>query len=268
MTQSSVSVVIPMYNASATIKEALTSVRNQTYGYFEVIVVNDGSTDAGADIVERFKAENTDQKVIIQMINKENGGVSSARNAGLKAASGQYIAFLDADDSWLPEKTERQLKILEANQEYSFIGNILTPLPIKRFFFKKFGTLTQIRLLDLVFKNYFQPSTVLMKREVYEKTGLFEETQRYAEEGNYFMRVARNFGCVLLNEKLIVYGDEKSGFGESGLSANLVEMERGELRNLKFAYEERYINVFVYNVARLFSFVKYLRRILVTKMRM
>jgi glycosyltransferase involved in cell wall biosynthesis len=267
MTQPLISVVIPMYNAAATIERALVSVRDQTRGSFEVIVVNDGSGDGGAAIVERFKAANTDPKLTIHLINKANGGVSSARNAGLKVARGEYIALLDADDSWLPQKTDRQLKAFEINAGYSFIGNIITPVPIKRFFFKKFGIFTEIRLIDLIFKNYFQPSTVMMKREVYEKIGLFEETQRYAEEGNYFMRVANSFRCLLLNEKLILYGDEKKGFGESGLSGNLKEMEKGELRNLRFAYDQRYINAFVYNVARLYSLVKYVRRIVVTKMR-
>ena len=88
------SVIIPVYNKSQTIAESIDSVLNQTDNDFELIIVNDGSTDDLGKVLERFTE--------IIVINQENGGVSRARNAGIKAASGEYVCFLDADDLWFP----------------------------------------------------------------------------------------------------------------------------------------------------------------------
>ena len=106
-----------------------------------------------------------------------------------------------------------------------------------------------------------------MKREIVDKVGYFDENQKYAEEGNYFFRVSKDFKCFFLNQELIVFGDGKSGFGESGLSANLKEMEKGELKNLKFAYENKWIGFGLYFVTVCFSLLKYLRRIVIVKLR-
>jgi glycosyltransferase involved in cell wall biosynthesis len=255
-----VSIVIPVYNAASTIIRALDSIKNQTYNDFEIIIVNDGSTDDSIDVIEKYRIGNPQFKMTI--ISKQNGGVSSARNEGLKIAKGEYLAFLDADDEWLPYKLERQLQILMNSPSVDFLAAMIIE-PDSRYKNK----IKIINLKDLIFKNYFQPSTVIMKKEVYQNVGGFNESQRFAEEGNYFMRVASKFKCALLCEKLIVYGDGKKGFGERGLSANLREMEKGELMNLKFAYDNEFVNWPVFMIARSYSLLKYLRRILIVKMR-
>ena len=105
-----VSVVIPSYNASATLDETLRSVRSQTHRALEIIVVNDGSTDDTAEIAKRHAA--VDPR--IQIVAQDNGGVAAARNTGWRRARSDLIAFLDADDLWAPTKVERQLQALEA----------------------------------------------------------------------------------------------------------------------------------------------------------
>lgn len=255
-----VSIIIPLYNGAQTIKRTLDSIKSQTYKQFEIIIVNDGSTDDGPRIVENYKKEN--DHLDITLVNKENNGVSSARNAGMKVSKGDFIAFLDSDDMWLPMKLERQLNVLQKDDSIDFLASILFD-PKK----EMSGQLREISLKNLVFKNHFQPSTVLIKRKVYETVGLFNEFQRFAEEGNYFMRVASQFRCFLLYERLIVYGDGKSGFGESGLSANLLEMERGELMNLRFAYACNFINWYIFAVASIYSLMKYVRRVVIVKLR-
>lgn len=250
-----------MYNAESSIQRCVSSVVNQTYkGSVEIIIVNDGSTDNGKELIKDYKIKN--EHINIILINKKNGGVSSARNEGMKVASGDFIAFLDSDDEWLPSKLQRQMEILEKDNSIDFLAGIIFEAPEQLS-----GRLKVIVLKNLIFKNYFQPSTVIMKKQVYSTIREFNESQRYAEEGNYFMRIAHQFKCVLLYEKLIVYGDGKSGFGESGLSANLLEMEKGELLNLKFAYTNSYINGSVYILAKSYSLLKYVRRILIVKMR-
>jgi glycosyltransferase involved in cell wall biosynthesis len=104
-----VSAVVPAYNASRTVVEAVNSILTQTVGDLEVIVVDDGSRDDTADVVRSID----DPRV--SLITKQNEGASSARNAGIRAARGRYVAFLDADDQWLPSKLERQLDVLESD---------------------------------------------------------------------------------------------------------------------------------------------------------
>ena len=256
-----VSVIIPMYNAENTIATCINSVLNQTYkGEIEIIIINDGSKDNSKLIVEELINNNL-KNINIKLINKNNGGVSTARNAGLALAKGKYIALLDSDDEWLSEKLEKQLKVFSDDRGISFIGGLIyKPTIIKQ-------EIIEITVSKLIFKNYFQPSTVMFKKEVVDKVGFFDESQKYAEEGNYFMRIANLFNCVLLNEQLVNYGQGKVGFGVSGLSANLKEMEKGELRNLKFAYLQNYISFFTYFIAINFSILKYIRRILIVKFR-
>lgn len=250
-----------MYNAESTIETCIVSVLNQTYkGKIEIIVVNDGSKDNSQRIVEEI-IKNNSSVIDIQLINKENGGVSSARNKGLALVKGDYIALLDSDDEWLIDKSEKQMDVFSKNPEIGFVGGLITKAS------KEEPKIIFISLSKLIFKNYFQPSTVMFKREVINKVGFFDETQKYAEEGNYFMRVAKNYTCVLLNEQLILYGQGKVGFGVSGLSANLKEMEKGELRNLSFAYQQNFISLFTYLIAVFYSILKYFRRILIVKFR-
>ena len=103
-----VSVVAPAFERREVLPRALDSVVAQTYGDWELIVVDDGSTDGTAEMV---KQDYPDVHLVVQ----ENHGVSAARNAGIAQARGEWIAFLDSDDAWLPEKLERQMKALEAH---------------------------------------------------------------------------------------------------------------------------------------------------------
>lgn len=106
-----VSVVIPAYNAARFVTAAIDSVLAQTVQDFEILVVDDGSTDSTREVLARYDSPK------VQYLYKPNGGVSSARNFGIEKARGKYIAFLDADDLWMPEKLEKQVTLLESNEE-------------------------------------------------------------------------------------------------------------------------------------------------------
>ena len=109
-----VSVIIPTYNRAHYVVEAVESVLAQTHKNIEIIVVDDGSTDGAEEILDPYKDR-------IRYFYQENQGVSAARNLGIRNANGQYLAFLDSDDLWLPDKTELQLNFLKENDNYGFV---------------------------------------------------------------------------------------------------------------------------------------------------
>ncbi len=257
-----ISVIIPMYNAENVICNALDSVKNQTFPpeRFEIIVVNDGSTDKSREVVETYIQTNPDFN--IQLINQENGGVSEARNTGLKRAKGDYIALLDADDEWYPQKTERQMNVLEnENFEVDFLGcrrknhEILYPYNIDE------NNLTFISFRKLMFRNETQPSTVIFKCEVLKNSGLFDGNQKYAEDLNYWLKVSEHNKMYILNEELVLAGAGKRTFGVSGLSANLIEMEKGFQKNLKEVLALKRIKFVEYVGYFIFYRIKYIVRI-------
>lgn len=117
LTVFSVSIIIPAYNASRTIIRTLDSLKNQTRFDLikEILVINDGSTDDTVALLENYKQLNPNMP--IQIINKMNGGVSTARNIGLKLSSGEWIGLCDSDDEWLPRKLEIQYDIIKKNSK-------------------------------------------------------------------------------------------------------------------------------------------------------
>lgn len=256
-----ISVIIPLYNAEKSIVKSLNSIKNQTWnGIFEIIIVNDGSTDKSKSIVENYIQNNLDLN--IQAITQENAGVSKARNLALKLSKGEFIALLDADDEWFPEKTENQMKILEnKNLNIDFLAckrknqKVLFPYKLGN------NNLFEITFKKLMFRNETQPSTVIFKRKVLENTGFFDELQRYAEDLNYWLKVSANNIMYLLNDELVLAGDGKRTFGISGLSANLPQMEKGFQKNLKETFDLNRITSLEYFIYRFFYKAKYIFRI-------
>lgn len=260
-----ISVVIPMYNSRNTILNTLNSVKNQTILPFEVVIIDDGSKDESATVVEDFISVNS--ALNIQLVKQKNRGVSSARNVGLKLAKGDWIALLDSDDEWLPTKLERQIQVLNENPTIDFLGTNRNGEYFDKILWKKLSVLTRISPKLLMVKFIFVVPTVIFRKKIVLDAGYFDETQKYAEEGNYFIRIAQKYNCYLLNESLVVTGDGKAHFGHSGLSGNLKEMEKGELKNLKDALSLKIINHFQYSFLVLFSILKYFRRIAIVKTR-
>lgn len=168
-----ISVIIPLYNAESTIVKALDSVKNQiTDEVFEVFVINDGSTDNSKGIVENYIFENP--KINIHFIHQENKGVSAARNAGLRLAKGEFIALLDADDEWLPEKTEKQLHFLK-NEDINvdFITSLWNDEKVSFPYKIEKNGLVKISLRKLLLKITGQTSTAIFKRKIIDAKVFF-----------------------------------------------------------------------------------------------
>lgn len=251
-----------MYNSEKSIERALNSVFNQSYKNYEIIAVNDGSTDHSLELLEKVKNENP--QINIQIIDKKNGGVSSARNAGIKNSSGEYISFLDSDDEWLPEKLERQIGILNENPHIDFLGTNRDNEKIGPIF-KKYTTLTKISFYTLLFKMHPHASTVVFKKKsIIDDIGYFDDSRRYMEDAEYWFRICKYKNCYFLPERLVITGGgAKAYYGQSGLSSNLWEMEKAELENFLRIYKIGYINLFLFTICFAFSILKYIRRLVI-----
>lgn len=260
----SVSVIIPLYNGEDVIERALDSIMNQTVSVDEIIIVNDGSTDNSLSVVNHYITTNNYTNICV--FNKNNGGVSSARNEGIKQAKNEIIAFLDCDDEWVCDKVETQLKYINDCDVVLVGGNHFSE-NINKISLRKAKQVNNITLVDLLFKNYFQTSTVMTKRSIALSFGGFNLLQTHAEEGQFYYNLATKGRLVHINRQLVIYdGGNKSGFGHSGLSGNILAMERGELNNLYHAYKVLGVNFFVYLAATMFSLLKFTRRFAVVKL--
>jgi glycosyltransferase involved in cell wall biosynthesis len=199
-----ISVIIPAYNCEQYIVEAVDSVLNQTVKDTEIIIVDDGSTDNTRDITARYGAK-------IRYVRRENKGVSAARNTGIGLARGRLIAFLDADDIWLPGKLERQLRAFEENPSAGLVTCGLTVIDEKgtavREIKEEPAADKQNILEKMVIRGIVgtSPSCVMVKRECFDKSGIFDETLCGAEDRDLWMRIARHYQVIILPECLIKY---------------------------------------------------------------
>jgi glycosyltransferase involved in cell wall biosynthesis len=259
-----ISVIIPMYNAALTIVNTLESVRNQEFdGNIEIIVINDGSTDNSSDLVARYKDEHKELNICI--INKTNGGVASTRNAGIKAANGEFIALLDSDDKWLPNKLKTIMPYFN-NAEIDCMGSSRNGR-ILTCGFQTIKKLTRIYPTDLVFRWNPQTSSVVFRKSIVEKIGLYNENMKYAEDGEYWLRIAQNCGFYVIPDSLVITGGGKNDYGDSGLSGNLKMMHKGEMWAIDNALRIGGISLPICFCAKVFAKIKYIRRIFVVVLR-
>jgi len=260
-----ISVVIPVYNSEKTIEAALKSIVNQNYDNFEIIIVNDGSIDQSENLIKNFIDKH--KAITIKYIFQENKGVSTARNLGLKNATGNLISFLDSDDVWDKNKTAIQLKILQENKSIDLLGTNRDGAILKNFLGFKINRVTKITSRILLYKNFFMTSSIIFKREIIDEIGYFNENMNHSEDWEYFLRISKNFNCYLLNESLIKSVTGKAIYGDSGLSADLWNMEKGELHNIKLGYKLGFIKIPELLFLWTYSIAKFIRRLLVITLR-
>lgn len=260
-----VSVVIPVFNSEKTIQKTLQSVMDQTYDNFEILLIDDGSTDTSKEKIQVFIAEhpNCDITYIFQ----ENKGASAARNVGLKKATGEYIALLDSDDLWRADKIALQVEAFNENKEIDFLATNRNGEKYGFFFGYRFRKITKVPANLLLYKNFLLTPTVLFKRSIIDEVGYFDEAMTHSEDLNYFLRIAIKFNCFLYNESLVTTGFGKPTYGHSGLSKNIWEMEKGELKNIKLAHNWKAVGFFEYLGLTLFSSLKFGRRLIITMFR-
>jgi len=215
-----VSIIITTYNRKSYLRGAALSVLSQDYPEKEVIVVDDGSTDGSAAEAEGLP---------LTYIHKENGGISSARNAGLAAARGDYIAFLDVDDLWLKGKLSTQMKSMEAEgYKISYTDEIWIrngKRVNQKLRHKKYTGWIFEQCLPLCI---ISPSSVVIKREVFDSVGLFDERLPACEDYDLWLRVTCRYPVLFVEKPLIM----KTGGHADQLSRKYEAMDRFRIESL------------------------------------
>ncbi len=193
-----ISVIIPTYNRKKTLARAIQSVINQSLSPFEILIVDDGSNDGTEEWVK-------DNFQNIKYIYQNNHGVSSARNIGIENAYGDWVAFLDSDDEWLPNKLYEQVKAIDSNPEIKFfhtneiwIRNGIRVNQMKKH--KKYGGYIFEKCLDIC---RISPSSALIQKEVFDNIGIFDESLRVCEDYDLWLRITSKYPVVFLDVPLI-----------------------------------------------------------------
>lgn len=197
----SFSVVIPLYNKVHFIEKTIMSVLKQTYKNYEIIVVDDGSTDGSDAIVMNMTKLNSQ----IHMLHQSNHGVSAARNKGMEIARNAYIAFLDADDLWDNDVLESYLLMIERYPGNSAFAVALKENPENAAFPKN---KTMVVEDHVRFNSLFQTSCLCFKSGIIKKTGGFEEGVQLGEDRDYWLRVACNYQFVFYNKEAVLHPDK------------------------------------------------------------
>jgi len=218
-----ISVIIPTYNRGWIIKEAIDSVLSQDYRDFELIIVDDGSTDNTLEILNAYQDD-------ITVLRQNNHGVSAARNWGITAASGRFIAFLDSDDLWLPQKLFRQVEFFNKNPdaqicqtEETWIRKGVRVNPKKRH--KKLWGMIFEQSLALCLVS---PSAVMIRRSLFDEVGVFDEKLPVCEDYDLWLRISCRFPVYLVDTPLII----KRGGHDDQLSASS-GLDKFRIKSLK-----------------------------------
>ncbi len=206
-----VSAVIPVYNYGRFVARAIDSVLAQTHAPVECVVVDDGSTDDTPQVLSGYGER-------IRALRQENRGLSAARNAGIRAARGAYVALLDADDTWKPEKLARQLAAVKADPAIGAVGCgyewIHADGPPRRFEGKAWPTERRERLRALAMRETWlggSGSGALVRRKVFDEVGFFDERLRCAEDWDMWLRIADRYRIVNVPEVLVSILQHRTG---------------------------------------------------------
>lgn len=262
MRKADVSVVIPCFNSEATILRALDSVLQQTLVPNEIIIVDDCSSDSTESIVSLLLHLNS--SINIKYIRLSvNFGPSKARNVGWNNSMSTYVAFLDADDTWHPEKIEIQYEFMKKNSYIDVCGHVselfkeeIDEVPKKKEYLLFF-------LHHLLIKNRFSTPSVVIKREISFR---FNEKMRYAEDYNLWLNLADSGHFIAFIPAPLCYL-YKERFGEAGLSSNLIHMWLGEIFSFFELWKKNSISLIVLCFFCGFSFLKLIKRFVIIKSR-
>lgn len=266
-----ISVIIPIYNSSKTLERAIISVSKQYLLPREVILVDDFSSDSSIKpLIKKLKNKYSNFFEIKDLYLNRNLGPGSARNYGLENAKYEYIAFLDSDDIWYPQKLYIQYQFMQSNKDIYFSCHHMDIIKDTKIFdenkFKgKVFNLNDKKIIAIdpiryLFKHYPKGGTpsIMLKKVDFLR---FADNKRYSEDYLLWLEYNFNFRGILLD--LSLAASYKDIYGSSGLSSSLLKMEKGELETFMILYKKRYISFLMMSMASVFSIIKFFRRIMI-----
>ncbi len=224
---SKISIIIPTFNRRDYITIALDSVLKQTYKDYEIIIIDDGSNDDTKEVLKSYQGN-------IRYFYQDNSGIPTTRNKGIREARGDYIAFLDSDDYWLPEKLERQIECFSKNPHYGMVATRCSSIsPDGRLREKNRPGKSGLVLIDLFKANFIRTSSAMIKKECFDTVGMFDESLPECEEYDLWLRIARKYPVGFINDPLAVYTDNPKGVSTDSLAGRLLRLKVLEKDYLK-----------------------------------
>lgn len=256
-----VSVIIPCYNCLNTVERAVLSVVGQTLPPKEIILVDDKSSDGGLAKLQELERRYAQVRVVAL---ERNSGAATARNRGWAVATQPYVALLDADDSWHERKLELQYAWMKAHPEVALSATPFTPAQTgQRAHAPTAPSARRVPKWELLLSNRFTTSTVMLKTSVPFR---FMPAKRYSEDYLLWLQLAfAGAETWLLNAPLTLR--YKASYGEGGLSAQMWNMQKGQLHTYRQLQRDRAIHPFSLCLLLVYSFAKYLRRLAVVSFR-
>lgn len=235
-----VSIIIPTYNSGKTIIQTIESVKNQTYTNYEIIVVDDGSTDGTVEILKTIKG--------IKLITQANQGVSAARNRGIEEAKGDYIAYLDSDDLWHPQKLEIQLKVAEPLKSFGMIATTYQKFydvqinpQFPAFEVPPLESIEERSFYRFLKATTYLPSSVIIPKTVHNEIGKFDPELRIGEDHDLWLRIAYKYPVYCIPLDLMWYFIRKESLSRSiGLTGEINKIFMAEQWN---PYKENTLDV-------------------------
>ena len=222
-----VSIIIPTYNRRDFITIALDSALAQTYKNYEIVIIDDGSSDDTKEALKPYQDS-------IRYFYHDNKGIAPTRNRGIREAKGDYIAFLDSDDYWLPAKLERQVECFSKNSHYGMVATRCScTTPEGKFLKKNRPGKSGWVLTDLFKASFIRTSSAIIRKECFDKVGLFDESLPECEEYDLWLRIAKHYPIGFINDVLTVYTDNPKGVSTDSLAGRLQRLKVLEKDYLK-----------------------------------
>ncbi|MBK1871747.1 glycosyltransferase [Marinobacter sp. 1-3A] len=216
--RSLVSVIVPVYNREKLVTETVASILGQTYRPIEIILINDGSTDSSLNVMQTLQQQHPS---LVRIIDQENQGQTISRNQGIAAANGKYIAFLDSDDLWVPDKLELQIPLFDEGVGLVYGGVELI---------NESGETTGLDPCDpqiqgsifpqLLVKNRMTGGSVVVLREALDKVGMFDPEFSAAENWDLWLRICKKYEVRLVNKPVVKYR-----LHQSNMSKDIILMQ-------------------------------------------
>lgn len=221
-----VSVIVPAYNAAVYLPYALDSVLTQSYAQWEVIVVDDGSTDNTRAVVDSYRPRLGDR---LQYIQQSNRGLPAARNTGIRAASGEFIALLDADDVWLPHRLERGIQVLDADPGVGLVHARVVRINAQGVITGQLAVDTRYMSGRIARHIYTRRAHIVCPTVMFRKTclgaaGWFDEAMQATEDRDLWFRIALRYRITYIDEVLAYYR-----LSPSSMTSNLDRLLKGQL---------------------------------------